>query len=272
MRYQPGSLFSWTIALALLLAAVAGCVISPRRNSIVVGPTPTPTTSPTPITTPTPIGTPTPIPVPTPFPTPTPIPAGAQVPQVSKTGSGAQFLFFGDASASLINGFRINHDGSLTPVPGSPFPTTAPVHSAASLHGTLIVANETSLTAFAVDKESGSIQQTDSIQAGTVKSLEADSAENAVFATMQKGTIAFRVTNGKLETLPGALAVPARAPSVASHLPSAVLDASGQFMYVLDASRSEIAAYRVDGGKPVPLSPSAYPVTHSADSLTLVKP
>ncbi len=190
----------------------------------------------------------------------------------AKSGSGAQFLFIGDASDALINGFRINQDGSLTPVPGSPFPTTAPVHSAASLHGTLVVANETSLTAFAVDKETGFIQPTDSIKADAVKSLEADSAENAIFATTQKGTIAFRVSNGKLEPLPAALAVSAREPSLASHPPSAVLDASGQFMYVIDATRAEIAAYRVDGGKPVPLSPSAYPVARSADSLTLVKP
>lgn len=171
-----------------------------------------------------------------------------------------------------MSGFKINHDGSMTPVPGSPFPTTAPVHAAVSLHGALVVASEASLTAFAVDKETGFIQPTDSIKAVAVKSLETDSAENAILATTQKGTLAFRVSNGKLEPLPAARAVSAQEQSVTTHSPSAVLDASGRFMYVLDATRAEIAAYRVDQGKPVPLSPSAYPIARSANSLTLVKP
>src|ERR1700761_4689980 len=138
MPYKPRYLFAGTMTFALLVTVLVGCVISPRR--VFIGspaPTPTPTGSPTPISTPTPIGTPTPLPTPTP--SPTPIPAGGEAP---KTGAGTQFLFMGDSSASAISGFRINQDGSLMPVPGSPFSTAAPVHAVTSMHGALIVANE----------------------------------------------------------------------------------------------------------------------------------
>ena len=156
------------------------------------------------------------------------------------------------------------------PIPGSPFSTTAPVHAVTSMHGALIVAGESSITAFAVNKKTGMIQPTDSIKAGA-ESLEADSAENTIFATTQKGTLAFRVSGGKLEPLPTTLAVSARH-AVAPQSPPSVLDASSKFMYVIDASKAEIAAYSVDGGKPVPLTPQSYPISRGANSLILVKP
>ena len=156
-------------------------------------------------------------------------------------------------------------------IPGSPFSTTAPVHAATSMHGALIVASGTSITAFAVNKETGMIQPTDSIKTGAVESLEADSAENTIFATTQKGTLAFRVSGGKLQTLPSTLAVSARQ-AVAPQSPPAALDASSKFMYVIDASKAEIAAYRVDEGKPIPLTPPSYSISRGANSLILVKP
>ena len=156
------------------------------------------------------------------------------------------------------------------PIPGSPFPATAPVHAVTSMHGALIVANETSITAFVVNKETGMIQPTDSIKIGA-ESLEADSAKNTIFAATQNGTLAFRMSGGKLEPLPATLAVSARQ-AVAPQSPPAALDASSKFMYVIDASKAQIAAYRVDEGKPVPLTPQSYPISRSANSLTLVKP
>ena len=155
-------------------------------------------------------------------------------------------------------------------VPGSPFSIAAPAHAVTSMHGALIVANETSITAFAVNKETGMIQPTDSIKTGA-ESLEADSAANSIFATTQKGTLALRVSGGKLQTLPSTLAVSARQ-SVAPKSPPAALDASSRFMYVIDASNAQITAFRVDEGKPVPLTPQSYPTSRTANSLTLVKP
>ena len=155
-------------------------------------------------------------------------------------------------------------------VPGSPFSIAAPAQAVTAMHGALIVASGTSITAFAVNKETGMIQPTDSIKTGA-ESLEADSAENTIFAATQKGMLAFRVSDGKLQTLPSTLAVSARQ-AVAPQSPPAALDASSKFMYVIDASKAEIAGYRVDEGKPMPLTPQFYPTSRGANSLILVKP
>jgi 6-phosphogluconolactonase (cycloisomerase 2 family) len=242
------------MALALL-AALAGCVISPRRIVAEASPTPTPTITPTP----TPVLTPTPTPIAT---------ASASVPaEASKTGAGAEFLFVsGTSGSSLVSGFKINPDGSLIPVPGSPFAMGGQVRAIAAMQGSLVVAGEKSITAFAMDKETGFVQQTDSIKSEAISTLEADSSQNTILATTQKGSMAFGLSNGKLVPVSSASAASDRQPS------PAVLDATGQFMYVMNASNAEVAAYRVDQGKTEALTPSSYPVSQGANLLTLVKP
>ena len=157
------------------------------------------------------------------------------------------------------------------PIPGSPFSIAAPVHAVTSMHGALIVASETSITAFAVNKETGMIQPTDSIKTGAVKALKLIPRKIPFSPATQKGMLAFRVSGGKLQTLPSTLAVSARQ-AVAPQSPPAALDARSKFMYVIDASKAEIAAYRVDEGKPIPLTPPSYSISRSANSLILVKP
>ena len=209
--------------------------------------------------TPTPGTTPTPTPAPTATPTPT---ASKEVPRAP------QFVFVGDPGSPLMTGFRINSDGALTPVPGSPFSISAAVQAETSLPGTLIVATQTSINVFTVDREAGSIQQIDSIKASGVQSLHADAAASAIFATTQQGTIVYRMSNGKLQPLSmevaSALTMPKENPSMA------MLDGSGQFMYVMNQSKAEIQAFRVDQGRPQPLTPSAYPASRGANSITLV--
>jgi 6-phosphogluconolactonase (cycloisomerase 2 family) len=167
-----------------------------------------------------------------------------------------------------MTGFKINSDGSLTPVPGSPFSISSAVQAETSLPGILIVATRASITVFTVDREAGFIQQTGSIKASGVQTLRADVSANAIVATSQQVTVAYRIANGKLQPLPmeveASLTVPRQDSSVAT------LDASGQFMYVVDQAKSEIQAFRVDHGEPQPLTPSAYPASHGANSLALV--
>src|ERR1051326_8959074 len=131
-NYRPNHLGLLIAGTFMFVLIIAGCVISPRR--VVIGgpsPTPTPTISPTPTPTPTPMAT-----------------------TVS-----AQFFFLGQADAPLISGFRINSDGSLAPLPGSPFTIDAPVRSLVAVHDMLISTSEGAVTAFKVDKEAGSIEQ-----------------------------------------------------------------------------------------------------------------
>ncbi len=148
---------------------------------------------------------------------------------------------------------------------------------AVSVHGALIVASKDTIFAFAVDSETGAIQQTSAFQAGAISQLAisqlmADLPGGMVLATTQAGPIAFLVSNGKLMAVPGQMTASEAAMAKAHPQPSAVLDASGKFMYVADASKAELAAFQVENGKPLALSPPAYPVPRGTAAITLVKP
>ena len=259
MRYfsqEPAKLFWAMASVCTLLAVLAGCVISPRRV-VVNGPSPTPT----------PTGTPTPGTTPSPTPTPTPMAA-----TVSKNST-QQFLFAVSVDSPLMSGFKIGENGSLMPVPGSPFVISEPSRFVTSVQGALIVAGENTITAFRVYTETGSIQQTDGIRTSKISQLMTDLPANVVFAATEKGLVAFRVSEGKLKAMPGSVAASEMESIKAQSQPSAVLDASGRFMYMADASKAELAVFPVENGKLSTLSPSAtYPLPHGTASIALVKP
>jgi 6-phosphogluconolactonase (cycloisomerase 2 family) len=213
--WRPNQLAIALGMIFLLFLLIAGCVISPRR---VVNENPSPT--------PTPGISPTPTPGTTPSATPTPSPMAATAP--------AQFLFLGEADAPLITGFRINSDGSLVPVPGSPFAISAPVHSLTAVHDTLFAGGENGVAAYRVNRESGSIQRTDSA---------------------------------------GSPVLGANPYSSASGSPQlAVLDSNGRFMVVADVDRAELRAFRVEDGKLVALPRAAVPISSATTSIAVVKP
>ena len=229
---------------------IAGCVISPRRT-FTGSPAPTPT--------------PTDTPLPTATPTPTPTAGSATV-----STADAQFLFVGDATG--ISGFKINQDGSLLPMLGSTFRTSAPVSSVAAMGGELIVASGSSVSALAVNKETGAMQQTDSMKVDAVETLEVNSAGNAVTAITQQVSLALGISGGKLQHMPTATEVSASESATVPRSTLAALDSSGKFMYALNAGKAQIAAYRIEQGKPEPLTPATYPIARSASSLAVVKP
>jgi hypothetical protein len=266
-RQRPSAALFWAIAVVCTLLLAQGGCNSPRI--IVVGgqtPSPTPTGTPSPIT-----GSPSPTPIPTLTPIPTPTPFGGMDTVARKDGP-AQFLFTVSPDSPLMDGFRINGDGSLSPVLGSPFVASVPMRFAVSAQNALIVASQDAIFAFAVDKETGAIRQTDSAGTGGVSQLMTDVPAGTVLATTSAGTVAFTVSGGKLKALPGSMTASQLASARAQAQPAAVLDASGRFMYVVDAAKAELAAFQVESGKPVPLSPSAYPVPRGTTSVALVKP
>lgn len=276
LRRQPGTLL-WAIAcLCVALLILAGCQISPRLIVTSTGPSPTPS----PTETPTPGTTPSPTPVPTPvFPTPTPTPAGFATPtptptsmagEVSKKDPPTQFLFAASPDSRLMTGFRINSDGSLAPVAGSPFVTRSQVRTLAAMPNALIAADQNTIFAFAVDKETGSIRQTDAVKIAAISRLTPDLPANVVIATTGTGKVAFHLLKGKLEPLPEEI-VASEIASTQAQPSSAVLDASGKFMYVVDAGKAELAAFQVEHGKPVALSPPGYPVSRGTAAIALVK-
>lgn len=253
-----------SLCVLSVLAFIAACgVISPRR--IVTN---NPGFSPTPTVSPTPFGSPTPTPTITPTPTPTPVGMGAVVP--------SQFLFTADPSAGVILGFKINSDGGLSPVPGSPFVTPNSPTLLVANGKDLFAADEAGLTAFAVNRETGTINKLDSVAMPPITNLTVDSSDQTVFATAGTRRTEVRVVNSKLQLgeVSGIMLLRPGASSGAGEESAGpqVRDASGQFSYALNSSTGEISAFRVEGSSLVPLSPATYPAGHAAVSLAIAKP
>jgi hypothetical protein len=178
----------------------------------------------------------------------------------------AQFLFTASPNSPLLSGFRMNADGSLTPVPGSPFVISTAARAIAGVHGALLVADGAGIRVFRVDKETGAIRQTDSARIGTITSLVNDPQMNAVIAVSPAGALALRVMDGMLQAQPAPMA---QAEAHTSR--QAILDATGRFMYMVDVSRAELMAFRAQNGKQLPLTPQSYPLPRGTAFITLVE-
>jgi hypothetical protein len=135
-----------------------------------------------------------------------------------------QFLFVGDPATPLVSGFRINNDGSLAPVPGSPFPLGFTPRALWSTDNLLLAVTQDGATAFAVDRETG------------------------VFDPQHPAALPDDVS---ISELPGA------EPRIAT------FDSSAKFWYIIDGNRAELAALRtVHGGRAELLQ--SYPVAKNS--------
>jgi hypothetical protein len=126
------SVLAWSVLILglVMIAFLAGCGSGSVSSS----------TSPQPTATPTPNPSPSPTP-PSPSPTPTPAAHGT-------------FAFVNGVAtpAQPTDEYRLNPDGTLTLVPGSPFPITGLLATGGSF---LMVANTTSLSAYRIDPATG---------------------------------------------------------------------------------------------------------------------
>lgn len=276
------------LAAATLLLALTGCVISPRRTVVTVG-TPTPTETPTPTGTPTPGTTPTP----TPTPSPTPTPVGGMSAKVNRV---VEFLFVANEvgneagnkndKSNSLQGFRINGDGALTAVAGSPFPIGDAPHKLLASGDSLIMAGSAAIIVFQVDKVSGALRQTDSVSAISPQ-LAIDAVNNLVYSTSNGETMTYRLANGMLRTIGSSpevaqpkntMAMSSSANTMASSgtmssAGGAVIDATGSFAYALNSTTGQIDAFRVSSDKRLtPLDPPGYPAGQGATSLAIVAP
>ena len=246
----------WVLSILTIIAACG--TISPRRL-VVNNPSPTPTVSATPIGSPTatPTATPFPTVTTTPTPTPTPTAMAAVVP--------SQFLFTADPSAGVILGFKINRDGGLSPVPGSPFVMADSPRLVAGTGEDLFVAGKTKLTLFRANKDTGTISQADVASLPQLSELVADSPTGTVFASTPRGTLTVRVVNRRMEI--------STAVGTTTDVPQAetsVRDASGRFLYTLNPETATISVFNVQEGARISLG--SYPAGHGSTSLAIVKP
>lgn len=188
----------------------------------------------------------------------------------------SQFLFTADPSAGVILGFKINSDGGLSPVPGSPFVAPESPTLLAASQKDLLVANKSGLTAFEVNRETGTITKMDSVAMPSITNLSVDSADGIVFATSGTRRTEVQVVNGKIQfgAVSGIMLMNTGTSSKAGEVSASqqVKDATGEFSYALNSSTGEISAFRVEGSSLVPLSPATYPAGHAAVSLAVAKP
>jgi hypothetical protein len=150
---------------------------------------------------------------------------------VPQTATG-QFLFAGGSASPLLAGFRINSDGSLAPLPGSPFLTGFPARRLQSLKGILMVETESAIRFYRVNRETGALEQ------------------QTPAAALSASDLARLATAGPQ---------------------TAILDPEGKFMYMVDAARAELLAFRVEGQGLVKIA-EANPVPDGTNSVALVKP
>ncbi|MGZ4841602.1 MAG: beta-propeller fold lactonase family protein [Candidatus Angelobacter sp.] len=166
-----GSVF--VLAMLLLLFSLSGC------GSVSSGATLTPT--------PTPPGA---------TPTPTPVPAAH-----------GTFIFVngGFSSTSPTDGYRLNADGTLTLISGSPFPITGLL---AASSGFLMVSDASALSSYAVDPATGVPAK---VSSGTVASADAIAADAknvyvGGFSSDNKNSVIYGFSvgaKGTLAPLPG---------------------------------------------------------------------
>lgn len=188
----------------------------------------------------------------------------------------SQFLFTADPSAGVILGFKINSDGGLSSVPGSPFVAPDSPTLLAASQKDLFVANKSGLTVFDVNRETGTITKMDSVAMPSITNLSVDSADGTVFATSGTRRTEVQVVNGKIQfgAVSGIMLMNTGTSSKAGEVSASqqVKDATGEFSYALNSSTGEISAFRVEGSSLVPLSPATYPAGHAAVSLAVAKP
>lgn len=132
---------------------------------------------------------------------------------VPRTGSGSapvapadsvtEFLFTADFGSSTITAFRINADGSLSPVRGTPFVVGEAPSKVSVLGGSLIAAGNASLVVYSVDKETGSLRQTDSVVLGALQDFVVDPSASLIYAASGSEIFAFRLAGATLQPLPG---------------------------------------------------------------------
>ena len=183
----------------------------------------------------------------------------------------SQFLFTADPTAGVILGFKINRDGGLSPVPGSPFVSDDSPRLVATLQGHLLVAGKGALAAFAVNKASGTLTQTDSRPMPLISDLEIDASSHVAFATEGSRRIALRLEENKIQITSASEIMPFRKEApIDSMTGKTVVDITGQFSYAIDSSKGQISSSRVEDGKIVLLT--SYPAGHGAVSLAITVP
>src|SRR5690349_19614982 len=144
----------------------------------------------------------------TPGPTPTPSPSPNPSPTPTPSANGT-FVYFStstaNANASSTTGYRLNSDGTLTPLPGSPFAVSGGLAAAGNF---LAASSGNTVSTFQVDPATGALSATGSGSANGAGAIAADSrnvyVSGNIPANNSTGIYGFAISGtGALTALPG---------------------------------------------------------------------
>lgn len=102
-----------------------------------------------------------------------------------------------------MTGYRINGDGTLSPVQGSLFAAPEAPQKLLALGGNLLAAGRTTLTVYAADKATGSLRETDSVVLSAVDDFLVDDSQSLVYAAASGQIFAYQLDEGKLQPVAG---------------------------------------------------------------------
>jgi 6-phosphogluconolactonase len=173
------------------------------------------------------------------------------------------------ATGSSVEGWSFNNaNGSLTPVPGSPFAlgTLRVPRGMAAGDAFLYIADTSSIDAFQIDTGTGSLTATPGspFTSGSGDYLALDPQNNCcLFASDDDppgGVMAFTVdgTTGALTKVPGSPFAANPSSSTNTVPMQLVVDSNGSFLYVSLEGTSEVAGFSIGSGgllTPIPGSP-----------------
>ncbi|HEV7551645.1 MAG TPA: beta-propeller fold lactonase family protein [Candidatus Angelobacter sp.] len=138
-----------------------------------------------------------------PAPTPTPVPPGA-TPTPTPAAAHGTFVYFNN-SASQVTGYRLNPDGTLSPLAGSPFTINGALAAAGSF---LAVSSGSTVSTYMVDSSSGALTNTGSAAVVQASGITADArnvyVSGSIPASTSTGVYGFALAaNGALTPLAG---------------------------------------------------------------------
>jgi len=182
---------------------------------------------------------------------------------LSTLSSGTEFIYTDNTADKTISGYSVGADGSLTPVPGSPFP---------GLSGTLALTIEprgrflyvlgisaSTLLGYRIESNGAltAIPGSPFAQSSSPQSIAADPTGKFLYiANLRDSVSAYQIdTNGALTSVPGS-------PFAAGYLPTdVVVEPKGEYVYELNLGDSTVWGYHIESnGALVPTVDSPFGV------------
>jgi 6-phosphogluconolactonase (cycloisomerase 2 family) len=160
--------------------------------------------------------------------------SAAQSAVTPSPGPSGTFVYISNFTSSDITGFTTDLNGKLSPIPGSPFANGASTTGLALAdRNTLMVGSPTDISAWRIDRTTGSISKSSTASQGSNSRIGASIAANGSSAYVAAGTqgiFGYSISDGNLTALAGS-PYALTDPCFQCSLDTVSMDKDGQFVY-----------------------------------------